>query len=90
MAAKNTIDDRFRIKLRDMSPEASNMDCTDLIIKFKYKSTCRQWRTALKKAILTRVPEYGLNTKVCISLVSPELLKGFAHGIVRVAFLQSR
>ena len=82
----NTKDDIFCIKLRDMSPEASNLDCTDLIIKFKDKSTCRQWRTALKKAILTRVPEYGLITKVCTTLVSPELLKGFAHGIAQVAF----
>ena len=79
MAAINTINDQFRIKLRDMSPEASNLDCTDLIIKFKDKSTRKQWTTALKKAILTRIPEYGLNTKVCTSLVSSELLKGFAH-----------
>ena len=59
------MDHPIKIELKDVSLDARDLDCTDLVFQFTDDSICKEWKTALMKARFTRLPKFA-KSKVCI------------------------
>ena len=62
------MDHPLKIELRDVSPDARDLECADLVFQFTDDSICKEWKAALMKARFTRLPKFA-KSKVCILML---------------------